>query len=126
MRGHGVYLKRTLRNITALKPPWTLKHPYKMDTYTIVLYLSLLLTELYFTDVSISTVFVFDTIKKNLKRIEKGEETITIEYSQSRPMAFNHSSGGRITVTYNNNALVREALLEDKSGKKQRWSVISL
>ena len=52
-------------------------------------------TELHFTDVSSSTVFVFDTVERHLKQIQRGEETITIEYSQRRPTAFKHSSGDK-------------------------------
>ena len=78
-------------------------------------------SELRFDDASTSTMFVFDTLKKHLKTIQKGEETIAIEYSQKRPSTFKHSSGGRITVTYSDNGFVREARFEDGSGKKRRW-----
>ncbi|KAL9963573.1 hypothetical protein ACROYT_G027096 [Oculina patagonica] len=77
-------------------------------------------TELQFTDSSISTVFVFDSVMKHLKKIQRGNETIAIEYSQNRSSTFRHSSGGKISVKYNDNGLVREAQFEDGSGKKQR------
>ncbi|KAL9963565.1 hypothetical protein ACROYT_G027086 [Oculina patagonica] len=77
-------------------------------------------TELHFTDSSISTVFVLDSVMKHLKQIQRGNETITIEYSQNRSSTFRHSSGGKISVKYNDNGLVREAQFEDGSGKKQR------
>ena len=70
---------------------------------------------------SISTVYIFDIGEKHLKEIQKGEETITIEYSKKRPSTFRHSSVGQITVRYNDNGFVREALFEDTSGRKRRW-----
>ena len=57
---------------------------------------------------------------KRLKKIQRGNETITIEYLQGKASTFSHSSGGKITVKYNDNGLVREAQFEDGSGKKQR------
>ena len=77
--------------------------------------------ELHFTDSSISSVFIFDSVMKHLKKIQRGNETITIEYLQNRSTTFKHSSGGKITVKYNDKGLLREARLEDGSGNEQRW-----
>ena len=77
--------------------------------------------ELHLADSSISTVFIFDSVVKNLKKIQRGNATITIEYLQNRSSTFKHSSGGKITVKYNDKGLLREARLEEASGNEQRW-----
>ena len=74
-----------------------------------------------FTDSSTSTVFIFDSVMNHLKEIQRGNETITVEYSQNRSSTFTHSSGGKISVKYNDKGFVREAEYEDGSNKKQRW-----
>ena len=79
--------------------------------------------ELYLYDTSISTVFTFNTLEKHLIKIQKGGQAISIEYShvKKRPLTLRHSSGSKITVTYSDNGLLREARLEDESGNGQRW-----
>ncbi|XP_022790519.1 uncharacterized protein LOC111330000 [Stylophora pistillata] len=77
-------------------------------------------TDVLFTDSSTTTVYIFDSVMKNLKELQRGNETITVEYSQNRSSTFTHSSGGKISVKYNDKGLVREAQFEDGSGKKQR------
>ena len=74
-------------------------------------------------DTSISTVFTFNTLEKHLIKIQKGGQAISIEYShvKKRPLTLRHSSGSKITVTYSDNGLLREARLEDESGNGQRW-----
>ncbi|XP_068683141.1 uncharacterized protein [Montipora foliosa] len=89
-------------------------------------------TELHFVDSSISTVFIFDSVMKHLKKIQRGNETITIEYLQNRSSIFKHSSGGKINVKYNDKGLLREARLEDGAGNEQRcfytydWNIAAL
>ena len=86
-----------------------------------ILFLLNLFPEVHFTDSSISTVFIFDSVMKHLKKIQRGNETITIEYLQNRSSTFKHSSGGKITVKYNDKGFLREARLQDGSGNEKRW-----
>ena len=55
-------------------------------------------------------------------KIQKGGQAISIEYShvKKRPLTLRHSSGSKITVTYSDNGLLREARLEDESGNAQQ------